>query len=175
MSTAAIAGIGLAVSAVGSYVSYRSQKRMIEEQTRSSTAAENAREQQMRLDAQRRRRQAVRESLAARSMALSIGTAQGAGGSSSLATATGGAIAQGQENQMTINASEEIGGRIFQANRDYFSATQRGQSAMALGQGISSLGGALVNNAETINRVGTYFGNRPGGSPQGRYGSGQYA
>src|SRR5690606_13887283 len=126
--------------------------RMIQEQTAASTRAENAREQQMQLDAQRRRRVAIREAQMARSMGLTVGTAQGATGSSSLSAALGGATATGLENQQTSVAAETIGSRIFGANRDYFRATQRGTAGMAIGQGISSLGNALVSNAGTISR-----------------------
>jgi hypothetical protein len=112
----------------------------------------------MRLDASNRRRQAIRESIVARSMSLAVGTAQGAQYGSGVASATGGATAQGAASQQQITAGETIGGRIFDANRQYFEATARGQRGMAIGQGISSLGGAIVNNAGTINRLGEYYG-----------------
>lgn len=165
MAMAAISAIGIGLQVVGGIMGYSAQQRMINEQTQASKRAEGAREQQMQLDAQRRRRQAIREGIMARSQNLTVATAQGAAGSSVL-SGMGGAIGMAQENQQGITAAETIGGNIFQANRDYFDATQRGQAGIAFGQGISTLGGALVSNAGTISRLGTYYSQRPQQTPQ---------
>lgn len=158
MAMAAISAIGIGIQVVGGIMGYSAQQRMINEQTQASKRAESAREQQMQLDAQRRRRQAIREGIMARSQNLTVATAQGAAGSSVL-SGMGGAIGMAQENQQGITAAETIGGNIFQANRDYFDATQRGQAAMSMWQGISSLGGALTSSAGTIARLGQYYSN----------------
>lgn len=147
MATGATALIGIGLSLVGSFMAARAQQRMIAEQTAASKRAENARQQQMQLDGMRRRRQSIRQAIAARSQALTIGTAQGAGGGSGIQSAMGGAMAMGQENQNVVAQSEVLGGRVFDANRDYFDATQRGQAGMAFGQGIASLGGAITRIA----------------------------
>lgn len=161
----AIAGIiGTAVSLAGAVIGYSAQQKMINQQAAASKKAENSREQQMQLDASHRRRQAVRESIIARATALSIGTSQGAGEGSGVAGAMGNAISMGVENVKTTNATEILGSRVFDANREYFEATRKGQAGMALGQGLQSLGGALVSNAGTIQQIGTYFGNRPAGA-----------
>lgn len=165
MAQTAIAAIGLGIQAAGSIISYSSQQQMIAEQTAASKRAEASREQQMQLDAQRRRRQSIREGLIARAQNLTIATAQGSRGSS-VVSALGGAQGMAQENQQGITSAETIGGRIFSANRDYFDATQRGQAGIAFGQGISTLGGALVSNAGTISRLGTYYSQRPQQTPQ---------
>lgn len=164
MALEAIAAIGLGAQVVGGIMSYSAQQQMINEQTVASKKAEANREQQMQLDAQRRRRQAIREGIMARSQNLAVATAQGAQGSG-VQSALGGAIGMAQENQQGITSAEVIGGRIFQANRDYFDATQRGQSAMAIGQGISALGGALVSNAGLFERVGAQFSGGGATSP----------
>lgn len=156
--------IGGAISLVGSLVSSSAQQQMVAEQTAASKRAENSREQQMQLDSQRRRRQAVREGLMARSMSLSVGVAQGAQFGTGVAAGMSGATAQGLENQQGVNSAQILGGRIFQANRDYFDATQRGQAGMAFGQGISSIGGAISSNAGAIGRLGAGFGS-PGAAP----------
>lgn len=158
---AAIGAIGSVVSVVGQVMSYSAQQRMINEQTAASKRAENAREQQMQLDAQRRRRQAVREGLLARSMSLSAGVNQGAQYGTGVAGGMAGAMGMSLENQQGVNSGEILGSRIFQANRDYFDATQRGQAGMALGQGISALGGALTSNAGAIGRLGGGTGSEP--------------
>jgi hypothetical protein len=157
----AIAGvIGAALSVVGTVVAASAQAQMVAEQTQASKKAENAREQQMRLDAAHKRRQSVREALLARSMSLAIGTSQGAQYGSGVLSAMGSATAQGAENQQVTNSAEILGGRVFQANREYFDATAKGQAGMAFGQGLSAIGGALVSNAGSIQRLGTYFGSR---------------
>lgn len=159
----AIAGlIGAALSVVGTVISYSAQQKMIAEQTNASKRAENAREQQMQLDSTHKKRQSIREAIVARSMSLSAGTNQGAQYGSGVQAAMGGATAMGAENQQVTNSTEILGGRVFQANRDYFDATQKGQSRMAMGQGLSAIGGALVSNAGAIQRLGTFggFGNQ---------------
>lgn len=157
----AIGLLGSALSVVGSFVTAGAQQQMIAEQTAASKRAENAREQQMQLDAQRRRRQAVRESILARSMSLSTGVNQGAQFGTGVAGGMAGAIGMGLENQQGVNSGEILGSRIFQANRDYFDATQRGQAAMAFGQGISAIGGAITSNAGAIGRLGGGVGSNP--------------
>jgi len=163
-----VGAIGLAISAAGTVIGYSSQQKMIAEQTAASKKAENSREQQMQLDSSNRRRQSVREAIVARSMGLAAGTNAGAGQGSGVAAALGQATAQGAENQQVVNSSQILGSRVFAANRDYFNATQKGQAGMALGEGLSSLGGAIVNNAGTINQMGQYFGDRPQGSTLNR-------
>lgn len=157
MSVVGLIGIGLSLA--GTVIGASAQAKMIAEQTQASKKAENSREQQMQLDASHRRRQAVREAIVSRAMGLTVGTAQGAGQGSGVAGAMGNAVSQGGENAQMATSAEIIGGRIFQANRDYFDATQKGQAGMAMGQGLQSLGGMLVNNAGAINQIGqTYFG-----------------
>jgi hypothetical protein len=165
----AIAGIiGTAISLVGTVISASAQQKMVAEQTRASKKAENAREQQMRLDATNRRRQAVRDAVMARAMGLTAGVSQGAQSGSGVAGGIANATGQGLENQQVSSASEVLGGRVFAANREYFDATQRGSANMAFGQGLSALGGAIVSNAGAIQRIGTYFGQRPADSKLNR-------
>lgn len=152
-----VGAIGAGLSLVGNFMSASAQQRMVNEQTQASMRAENAREQQMQLEASRQRRSAIREAILARATSLSVGVAQGAQHGSGVAAGMGQAIAMGQEQQQQTTSAEILGGRVFAANRDFFRATQRGQRGMALGQGIASLGGMMTSNAGTINRVGTYL------------------
>lgn len=150
-------GLGIGLQLVGTFMAASAQSRMAEEQKEASITAENSRRQQMQLDASRRRRQAIREMLFARSTALSTGVNQGAGGQSSgVLGAMGQATATGRQNVQTVNAAETLGGRVFDANIQFAEATARGQKGMAMGGAISSLGGALVSLAGTFGRVGTY-------------------
>lgn len=159
MGVAAVIGlIGTAASVAGTIVSANAQAKMVAEQTEASKKAENARQQQMQMDAQHRRRQSVRESIMARAMSLAVGVSQGAQEGSGVQAAMGGATAMGLENQQATTAAETLGGRVFAANRQYADATARGQRGMALGAGLSAIGGALVSNAGTIGQIGTFFG-----------------
>lgn len=145
-----IAGIGLAVGVAGTAV----QVIGANQQAAAAKRAEDLRERQMNLEAQRQRRQAIRNALRARSIALTSATSQNAEGGSGL---QGGFAQIGQQlgsNLQGINQSTEIGAGIFQANRDSAGAS----SLVSFGSGLSSLGGALVQNSETLGRVGTFFG-----------------
>jgi hypothetical protein len=139
--------VGLAVSAAGVGLQAYSQNQMAEAQE----DAENARKKQMNLDAIRRRREAVREALAARSTALSNATASGAGDSSGLQGGYGQIGGQLGRNIGAVNTSEQLGTDIFQANAAYADA-----SSMAyLGQGAERLGGAIASNAVGLSKIGS--------------------
>ena len=120
--------IGGVISAIGSM-----------KQAKSSAKAEKLRERMMGLEALRKRREIVREGVVARAQATSNAVAQGAGEGSGLQ----GGIAQitGRQNRNTLASTqdEEIGHKVFKANRQYAKAG----GMIALGQGISSLGSAF--------------------------------
>ena len=120
--------IGGVVSAIGSM-----------KQAKASAKAEKLRERMMSLEAIRKRREIVREGVVARAQATSNAVAQGAGEGSGLQ----GGIAQitGRQNRniVTSTQDEEIGHKVFKANRQYAKAG----GMIALGQGISSLGSAF--------------------------------
>ena len=120
--------IGGVISAIGSM-----------KQAKASAKAEKLRERMMGLEALRKRREIVREGVVARAQATSNAVAQGAGEGSGLQ----GGIAQitGRQNRNTLASTqdEEIGHKVFKANRQYAKAG----GMIALGQGISSLGSAF--------------------------------
>ena len=150
---AAVSLIGTVLGLVGTFVSASAAITQAEETRKASIAAENARRQQMQLDANRRRRAAVRESLVARATALSVSTNQGAQGSGpqgAMAQAT----ATGNQNVQTAGAAETLGNRVFDANIAYANAVAKGQKAMAFGSLISSIGGALTSSAGTLGSLG---------------------
>lgn len=151
---AALSLIGTVLGLVGTFVSASAAITQAEETKRASIAAENARRQQMQLDANRRRRQAVRESLVARATALSVGTNQGAGQGTGVAGAMAQATATGRQNVQTTNSAEVLGNRVFDANIAYAEAVAKGQKAMAFGSLISSIGGALTSSAGTLGSLG---------------------
>ena len=172
MAIGAIGALGAIASVAGTVVSFigqrqqiKAQNAMAKQQAHFSKRAEAAREQQMRLEASRQRRQSYRQGILARSEALSAGVAQGAqlgsGVAGGMAQATGTAL----QGQQTASAAEHLGAQVFENNRKYADATYQGTKAMnrgamtsAMGGFISSFGGAVASAAPTISRVGTYFG-----------------
>jgi hypothetical protein len=140
-------GVGLALSAAGLGLQAYSQNQMSEAQE----DAEEARKKQMNLDSIRRRREAVREALTARSMALSNATASGAADSSGLQGGygqIGGRLGQAVSG---VNQSEQLGTDIFSANAAYADAA----SMAYLGQGAENLGKSIAGNAVGMSKIGS--------------------
>lgn len=153
----ALSGIGVAAQTFGAVKAAEAQEKGVEAQQK----AENARENAMKLDAQRKRREMVRQGILARSQALSQGAAQGAQFGSGLAGAEAGITEQTQFNILGVNESEQSGSYIFAANREGLRAKKQEAQAGtigAIGGGLGTLGGALMKNVGGINRLGGAFG-----------------
>lgn len=106
------------------------------QQAKASAKAEDARKRQMQLDAIRKRREVVRESVRARSMALSSASSQGAAEGSGLQGGYGKIAGAANRNMSSITQDEALGDKVFDANKAYAKAG----GLMALGQGVSSFG-----------------------------------
>lgn len=119
-------------------------------QAKAAQKAEDARQQQMHLEALRRRRESIRQGAVARASAISSATNQGAGESSALQ----GGIAQVQtatgRNVLAANQDKEAGDQVFAANKAY----ARAGSMIAIGNGISSLGGAVSSSSGSMQKLG---------------------
>lgn len=139
-----------ATAAAGGQAYYTSQA------SAASRRAERLREQQMRLDAMRRRRESIRQSMIANSVAASRGVAQGVGeGSSVLFGALGQTQGELGRQVSYTNESEAIGAGIFQANRDIASA----QAASSMFQQAGNLSTSVLSNSQKISDIGqTLFG-----------------
>jgi len=144
-----IAAVGVAAGVAGTVMQMRAAKRSEAAQRR----AESIREAQSNLESRREKRSVARQALIARASALSNAEAQGAMGGSGIEGGLAQIGAQGRQTGAAINQNMQLGAGMFAANRDIASAN----SAAAFGSGISSLGGALVNNAGTLGRIGNYF------------------
>lgn len=148
-----IAGAGLALGAAGAAVQYAGQRKA----QKGAQRAEQLREAQMNLENARQQRQIARQVAVARAQAISAAASQGAQESSGLAGGLGQIQGQGGSASLASNQNTALGGQMFGANR----MISAGQSQASLGSGLSSLGGAFVNNSETIGRIGNYaFGIR---------------
>lgn len=148
-----IAAAGIAAGAVGTGLQVVGQRKA----QKGAERAERLREAQMNLETNRSNRQILRQTLAARATAISNASAQGAMEGSGLQGGLSQIQSQGTSATLASNQNREIGAGMFGANRQI----SQGNSLSATGSGLSSLGNGLVNNSETIGRIGNYFTGRP--------------
>lgn len=124
--------IGAVASIAGTFI----QADAAAKQSQESARQEQLRKQQMTLESMRQRRQVIRNSLKARSLALVAGSAQGASFGSGLAGGLSQVSNQANENILGVNQGESLGGQIFDSNSKI---AEYGAQA-AFGGGLSSLG-----------------------------------
>lgn len=146
MAISALVGIGLALSAVGTVAQLAGQNA----QTAALKKAEEARQQQLTLDTQRRTRDTVRQGVVQRAQAEQAAFSQGAGGGSGLPGGYGQIAGDVGRTISANNQNQDLGNQIFSANKAYYNAS----GTTNFGVGLSSLGGTLLNNAGLFNRVG---------------------
>lgn len=127
--------MGIALGLVGGIV----QAVGAMKQAKASAKAESARQRMMQLEAMRKRREMVREGVIARAQATSAAVAQGAGEGSALKGGVAQITGQQNRNVSASNQDEELGNKVFSANKAYAKAG----GLIALGGGISSLGNAF--------------------------------
>lgn len=144
----AAGAIGALTGIAGTAMQYAGSQKAQEGQER----AEKLREAQMTIESTRQKRQIIRQALVARSDALTAATSQGAAQGSGLQGGLAQIGGQANTNLTGVNQSQQLGQEMFAANR----TISRGQTMQSTGSGLSSLGGALVKNQETIGRVGAY-------------------
>jgi len=164
-----LAAAALAVTTYGTVKQVQANKEQAsaqQESIRAQQQAEAARKQAAELDAMRRRREIVRNSIKSRSVALSTAISQGAGDSSGATSGSQNITSQEGVNLQGVDQNLALGGQIFDANQSRFAAESRGVSAAssALTYGaISSLGGAVLKNTDRIDRIGTTLFSKIGG------------
>lgn len=153
----ALSSVGVVTQVAGAVMANQAQEKGIEAQQRAEATREHATE----LDAQRKRREMIRQGIVARSQALAQGSAQGAQFGSALAGAEAGITGQTNYNVLGVNENLGIGHQLFESNRDVLRAKKEEAQAGtigAIGGGLSSLGGGLMKNIGGINRIGGAFG-----------------
>jgi hypothetical protein len=147
-SLALMAG-GLAVSTYGAIKSTQFQQKSLNLQRE----AEKTRQQQMNLEAMRRRREIIRNSEMARAQAMAIASAQGASDGSGIEGALGQIQGASGRGILGVNQNEELGNRLFDINSQITdnSIKQAGaQTWSTIGGAMSSLGGMGIKNADTV-------------------------
>lgn len=149
-----IAGLAVALSAagsiagiVGSVMQYKGAKK-----------AEKLRQRQMQLEANRARREQIRQAQVSRAKATAAAWNSGAEASSALVGGQSQAATTAARNAQAISQDESFGNRIFKANAQ----VAKGGMVSALGQGISSLGGAVSGMSGTITSLGGSTGQGSG-------------
>lgn len=163
-TTTALALGGLAIGAAGIGMSYYGQKKAAQANAEAIALQrknEEERRKAMELEASRRRREMVRQQIASRSLSLATATNQGASEGSALPGAYGSAAGRYGVNLLGVLQNTEIGRNIFGNNAGISNAQMSANSWNSfgqMGQGLASLGGGLLRNAETFGRVGTWLG-----------------
>lgn len=137
----------MGLSAAGAFEQFQGGKTV----AKANEKAEKAREAAMNLDAKRRQRQVIREAQLARSTALANATNQGAQESSGLAGGQAQITSQQNDSILGIQQNQELGTEIFRANKQQ----QKGLTQQSIGSAFQSVGGALMQNRGSIERVGT--------------------
>lgn len=124
-----------------------------------SLAENGIRRQQMNLDAERRKRDVIRNAQVAHANATAVGYNQGAGNSSALSGATSGIAGQAATMTKGIADNQELGNNLFDnlnqqaaAKMDY----QKSQNAMNFASSMLGIGGGSSNSGA---RAATMFGN----------------
>jgi hypothetical protein len=161
--SAIIGAIGLGLSAAGTFMQYSAAKDQAKYNAQAyqlQAEAEKQRQLQMNLEAQRKKREIVRNAIIARSDALAATTAAGAAGkgSSALPGAYGAISGQEGGQLLAVNQNQQIGNKIFDIHAQMFQAYSNAASAgsqAATGSGLSSIGGMLMKQNTTI---GSFFG-----------------
>jgi hypothetical protein len=160
MVATAIAAIGVGVGLYGAIsgseaadqqAQYQSQALALQKQEMAE------RRKAMELDARRRRREIIRQGIAARSAALATSTAQGAQFSSALPGAYGGIEGRSGTNLQGVNQNQEIGERIFDLKglqSDAYVRAAMAGSNVATNQAMTQAGGMLINNSTQLAQLG---------------------
>lgn len=139
-----------AVTIIGGVLSFIGQQ----QQAAAMAKAEKARETQMNLDAMRKKRAALRESLIARQVALNNATNQGAAAGSGLPGGYGQIQGIAGQNIQGINQDQQLGQQIFAANRQYASAGM----LTGFGSMLGDMSGAIGRISGSESGFGSTFG-----------------
>lgn len=149
MAGAAIAAVGLAVSAKAAKDQKKAQQRQFEAQQKAAKAEEAARNQQ----AAAQRRQELREERVRRGRILQTSETTGTTASSGQIGAVGAVATQGAVNRGFAGSQASLGQFISEQNQAAASAGLDARNAATLG----SLGGTIFSEAGGFNAIKTGF------------------
>lgn len=161
-----LAGLGMQLfGGFGAASEAARQAHDMEEAAYQGRLADWAKLQQMNLDAERKRRDIVRKSIAARSMALTAATSNGENinDSSVLEGAFGGIQNTTVNDTLALNQNVMTAKAITAYNNkanEFYADAGQAKGAQARDLALSSLGGAIMGSAGQISRVGSFLGGR---------------
>lgn len=148
------AGLGVQVNAA--YSAQNAQEHVI----RSQQNAEAIRYNSMQIDANRRRREAIRQSIIQRATANAAANSQGAQYGSALPGAYGQIAGTTNQGFNNIGLQESLGNQMFANNLDMLQGRREEAAAgtqAAIGQGLGSLGGRAMSAAQPFGRLAQGF------------------
>lgn len=128
------------------------------QQAEAQLEMEKTRHRQMVLDFTRARRDTIRQSIAAASLARTAAVAQGAEGDSSAISGLYGVTTQAGRQRVQQRQNREIGNQLFAENKDYYKAgilIAEGQGLVAQGQGLQGLASGIGGAVGALSRLGT--------------------
>lgn len=162
--TAAIAAIGLGVSAFGAYEKYDAAKQTAQSQENIAgleTQQDAVRRQAMEIQARRQQLEVLRVQQRTRSVAESNATNQGAQLGSGLQGGYGQISGMTGNNLTGIRENLAAGENMFDLNAQISQQRiqiARSSSESAFGTGLMTLGGGILSSASAAGRLGQGFG-----------------
>lgn len=139
------AGLGTAASLAGTGASVYGQIQAGE----ASREAEKIRRTQMRVSADRERRQTIRSAMQARATANTAGMAQGASFGSGVAGGQAQVYSDAAQRVGDTNLNQGLGESLFDAN----ARMSQGRSIASIGEGAANFGKQLFANQDAISRL----------------------
>lgn len=155
-----VTAIALTAMVIGTGVSTYSSV----EASSNAKKAEQMKQRQAEVAAQRERTQQIRQARIKRAQILQSAANQGASDSSSAVSGASGVMSQAYGNIQYINDQEMLGKSVSSAQQKIYD----NQGDAALGQGISAIGGTVFANRDEI---GDIFGSK---TPKGEAGTHGY-
>lgn len=157
--TSALIALGTAASVAGAAVSAYGQNKALDAQKE----AEGVRRNSMMIDAQRRKREVIRQGQIVRSQNIAATAASGANGPGSSASPGnyGGVMGRTYSNLEGINTQTAIGNAMFDINArvtDAYGISAMGGTISSIGGGLSSMGGQFQQSSQALSRVGAVGG-----------------
>lgn len=166
-------GVGIATAATGAYFNQQGARQQANAQkqiAQDEMKQNQLRQQGMELDARRKQLEVLRNAQRARAMGLTAATGQGAQYGSGLQGGYGQISGDASTSLTGIQQGLDLGRQNFQLSNDisqWKMNAAHGATTSALGQGISSVGGAIMGGASSMagGLSGLFSGTPTGGAP----------
>lgn len=160
--SAALLGGGLALGAAGTFMQFQGMQKQAAAQKAQAALGmeeEQTRQAALRLDATRRTRESVRQSFIARGQAENQAANSGSQYGSMLPGVEGQIAGQTSFNIAGVQGNRELGESLSKSNIEGYrqgNIAREGGMEAAMGAGVTSMGGMILNGMGTFTRLGTY-------------------